>query len=211
MSQESLASLGQTELLIYVTQHTDEQLFKEYIKLSKDDQLKVYTNLPPEKQTMIWKEYENEEARKRNPFHGLKGEELEREYFALSKDDQLKAYELLTDNQKAHVWKIFEKQKAEEKGKEKEHPESTSERGPDDKKVQTIMSLPSAARKEVLATYDDKSLVEFYKKVTIPAQQMTLWQELNSHQQGAILKAVELHNKEKNLKSLECKPVLCSV
>lgn len=200
MNQEvSLASLSKTELYTYSATHNDKELFKAYLSLSKEEQLAVYSNLGPEKQAMIWKEHDLVEKRKTNPLVGLEGDELEEAYFSLSKDQQLKAYEQLDDKQKAHVWTIFEKQK--QGNAEASKPKTESPRGDD--QVQTIMRLQPGARKNLLATYSDENLVEFYKKVTIQKDQMQIWQELDNRQQQVILAAAEIHKKEQALKKME--------
>ena len=195
----SLAGMNKEELAQYSSQISENDLFLKYINLPKDSQLVVYNNLNPYQQSMIWSQYEKQKQGTGNIFEGLEGEALEKKYFALSKDEQLKAYNSLDDKQKAHVWQIFEDQK-----KAKVGASGTTQAGQEsDEKVRTVMGLTSAARKKVIDTFDDETLVEFYKKVELPNNKMTIWQEINDTQKDVIQKAAELHTKEQNLKKAQ--------
>lgn len=195
----NLAAMESSTLIEYAYSMPEEEFFQEYIALSKEDQLVVFGKLDDHLKTMIWREYENVNKAKENPFFNLEGQELEEKYFGLTKEDQGKAWAHLDENQRKHVWAVFESRKAQEGDKQAEEKPKVAEETESDK----IMKLTPNLRRPIIAGFSDDKLIQFYAGITKDQAKLTLWQEIDDRQKQVITTDHEIKKREKMLKDLE--------
>lgn len=214
-----LGSMTQDQIRAYARSKSDQDFFQEYIMLSKEEQLYVFTKLDDDSKKMIYREYEQNSASKANPFHNLQGEALEEKYFSLTKEDQAKAWANLDEHQRKHVWSIYESRNAEgSQGKpvknrtegNTETIKQTSNSDPkeplvekEQSKSDKIMSLAPAYRKPIIAGFSDEALIEFYDGITVDQNKLTFWGEISDMQKQVITSNHEVKKREKMLKDLE--------
>jgi hypothetical protein len=214
-----LGSMTQDQIRAYARSKSDQDFFQEYIMLSKEEQLYVFTKLDDDSKKMIYREYEQNNASKANPFYDLQGEVLEDKYFSLSKEDQAKAWANLDENQRKHVWSVYESRNAEGsqgkpvKNRTEGNTETAKQNSNSDpkeplvKKEQSksdkIMSLAPAYRKPIIAGFTDEALIEFYDGITVDQNKLTFWGEISDMQKQVITSNHEVKKREKMLKDLE--------
>lgn len=216
-----LGSMTQDQIRAYARSKSDQDFFQEYIMLSKEEQLYVFTKLDDESKKMIYREYEQNSAAKANPFHNLQGEALEEKYFSLTKEEQSKAWANLDENQRKHVWAIYESKQAEgSKGKPAQNRaegntntvqqtpnsnprEISDEKEKEQSKSDKIMGLAPGYRKPIIAGFSDEALIEFYDGITVNQYKLTFWGEISDMQKQVITSNHEVKKREKMLKDLE--------